>query len=56
MQIHDCRLQSAREVKECNTEVAMETKRWSDFVEHIINKKSYERASAVRNLWSLVMF
>ena len=24
---------------ECNTEIAIETKRWSDFVEYIKNKK-----------------
>ena len=34
----------------------METKRWSDFVEYVINKKSYELARAFRDLWSLVMF
>ena len=38
-------------------EVAMETPmRWSNFVENIINKKSYEPARAFRDLWSLVMF
>ena len=30
--------------------------RWSNFVENIINKKSYEPARAFRDLWSLVMF
>ena len=45
-----------KEVIECNTEVAMETKRWSYFVEYIINNKSYELARAFRDLWSLVMF
>ena len=29
-------------IKECNTEVSMESKRWSDFVEYILNKRSYE--------------
>ena len=29
-------------IKECNTEVSKELKRWSDFVEYILNKKSYE--------------
>ena len=28
----------------------------SNFVENIINKKSYEPARAFRDLWSLVMF
>ena len=28
--------------------------RWSNFVENIINKKSYEPARAFRDLWSLV--
>ena len=31
-------------------------KKWSNFVENIINKKSYEPACAFRDLWSLVMF
>ena len=43
-------------VIECNTEVAMEIKRLSDFVMYIINKKSYELARAFRNVWSLMMF
>ena len=30
--------------------------RLSNFVENIINKKSYEPAQAFRELWSLVMF
>ena len=30
--------------------------RLSNFVENIINKKSYEPARAFRCLWSLVMF
>ena len=29
-------------IKECNTEVSKESKRWSDFVEYILNKRSYE--------------
>ena len=41
---------------ECDTEVAMATKRWSDFVEYIINKKSYKLACAFRDLWSREMF
>ena len=45
-----------KEVIECYTEVAMETKRWRDFVEYIIIKKSYELSCAFRDLWSLVMF
>ena len=32
----------------------METKRWSDFVEYIINKKSHELARAFSDLWPLV--
>ena len=31
-----------KEVIECNTEVAVETKRGIDFVEYIINKNSHE--------------
>ena len=30
--------------------------RLSNFVENIINKKSYEPTRAFRDLWSLVMF
>ena len=30
--------------------------RLSNFVQNIINKKSYEPARAFRDLWSLVMF
>ena len=30
--------------------------RLSNFVENIINKKSYEPARTFRDLWSLVMF
>ena len=46
-----------KKVIECNTEVPMETKRWSDFVECVINKKkAYELSRAFRDLWSLVMF
>ena len=41
---------------ECNTEVAMETERWTDFVEYIINKKSYELVRTFRDLLLLVMF
>ena len=33
----------------------METKQWSDF-EYIINKKSYELARALHDLWPLAMF
>ena len=29
-------------IKECNTDVSKELKRWSDFVEYILNKRSYE--------------
>ena len=35
---------------------ACKVARWSNFVENIINKKSYEPARAFRDLWSLVMF
>ena len=31
---------------ECNTQVAMVTKRWSDFVEYVIKKNLYELAGA----------
>ena len=44
-----------KEVIECNTEVAMETKRWTDLVEYIMNKKSSELAHAFHNLWSFVL-
>ena len=39
-----------------DTEVAMETKPWNNFVEKIINKKSYELTRAFSDLWSLVMY
>ena len=35
---------------------AYKVTRLSNFVENIINKKSYERARAFRDLWSLVIF
>ena len=35
---------------------AYKVARVSNFVENIINKKSYEPARAFRDLWSLVMF
>ena len=35
---------------------AYKVARLSNFVENIINKKSYEPAHAFRDLWSLVMF
>ena len=44
-----------KEVIECNTVVAMESKRWTDLVEYIINKKSSELAHAFHNLWSFVL-
>ena len=34
----------------------METKLWGDFIEYIINKKSYKIARGFRDSWSLVMF
>ena len=34
----------------------METKRYTYFVERIINTKSYELARTFGDLWSLVMF
>ena len=35
---------------------ACKVARLSNFVENIINKRSYEPARAFRDLWSLVMF
>ena len=35
---------------------AYKVARLSNFVENIINKKSYEPAHAFRDLWPLVMF
>ena len=35
---------------------AYKVARLSNFVENIINKKSYEPARAFRDLWPLVMF
>ena len=29
-------------IKEYNTELSKESKRWSDFVQYILNKRSYE--------------
>ena len=31
-------------IKECNTEVSKESKRWSDFVEYILNRGYYMAA------------
>ena len=43
-----------KEIIKCNTEVAMETERWSDFVENVISKEFYEVACAFCDLWSLL--
>ena len=42
-------LQNAKDVieSECNTEVAMETKRWSDFVECIIGAVTHTMVNAI---------
>ena len=40
-----------KELIECNTDVAMETKRWTDFVRYLINEKSYELVHTFRDLW-----
>ena len=42
-------LYGAGEFVECSTEVAMEAKRWIDFVAYTMNKRSYELARAFRD-------
>ena len=49
-------LQSAKEVIDCNTEVAMETQGKPSSVQYIINKKSYGLVQAFWNLWLLDVF